>query len=205
MNATFKVVFNKARGALMVVNEMTRSVQKKGTKTVVAAAVACLASGAAFAAVNPADAQYKGAGAFVTWNGEAPSVPDANPIVMTGAQAQVIGGSGKNWVSVVKSSAGASGTMNNLDIDLTAQGPNKTPYQDKQLILVLSQGGGSILVAISSMSLQKPILLAAATISWLESIVRPTLEIQWEFPPRKLMSISHPQLQTASRFMVSAP
>ena len=142
MNATFKVVFNKARGALMVVNEMTRSVQKKGTKTVVAAAVACLASGAAFAAVNPADAQYKGAGAFVTWNGEAPSVPDANPIVMTGAQAQAIGGSGKNWVSVVKSSAGASGTMNNLDIDLTAQGPNKTPYQDKQLILVLSQGGG---------------------------------------------------------------
>ena len=126
----------------MVVNEMTRSVQKKGTKTVVAAAVACLASGAAFAAVNPADAQYKGAGAFVTWNGEAPSVPDANPIVMTGAQAQAIGGSGKNWVSVVKSSAGASGTMNNLDIDLTAQGPNKTPYQDKQLILVLSQGGG---------------------------------------------------------------
>ena len=42
MNATFKVVFNKARGALMVVNEMTSSVQKKGTKTVVAAAVACL-------------------------------------------------------------------------------------------------------------------------------------------------------------------
>ena len=124
----------------MVVNEMTSSVQKKGTKTVVAAAVACLASGAAFAAVNPADAQYAGAGAFVTWNGEAPSVPDANPIEMTGAQAQAIGGSGKNWVSVVKSSAGASGTMNNLDIDLTALGPNATP--DKQLILVLSQGGG---------------------------------------------------------------
>lgn len=176
MNATFKVVFNKARGALMVVNEMTRSVQKKGTKTVVAAAVACLASGAAFAAVNPADAQYEGAGAFVTWNGEAPSVPDANPIVMTGAQAQAIGGS-YNWVSVVKSSAGASGTMNNLDIDLTAKGPNATPNQDKQLILVHSQGGGSILVAISSTSLQQPILLAAATISWRGSTVRPTLEI----------------------------
>ena len=126
----------------MVVNEMTSSVQKKGTKTVVAAAVACLASGAAFAAVNPADAQYEGAGAFVTWNGEAPSVPDANPIVMTGTQAQAIGGSGKNWVSVVKSSVGATGTMNNLDIDLTAQGPNAIPYQDKQLILVHSQGGG---------------------------------------------------------------
>ena len=126
----------------MVVNEMTSSVQKKGTKTVVAAAVACLASGAAFAAVNPADAQYANAGAFVTWNGEAPSVPDANPIEMTGAQAQAIGGSGKNWVSVVKSSVGATGTMNNLDINLTAQGPNATPNQDKQLILVHSQGGG---------------------------------------------------------------
>ena len=175
MNATFKVVFNKARGALMVVNEMTRSVQKKGTKTVVAAAVACLASGAAFAAVNPGDTQYFGANAFVTWNGDAPSAPDANPIVMTGAQAQSIGTAG--WVSVVKSNVGATGSMNNLDINLTAQGPNATPNQDKQLILVHSQGGGSILVAISSMSLQQPILLAAATISWLESTVRPTLEI----------------------------
>lgn len=139
MNATFKVVFNKARGDLMVVNEMTRSVQKKGTKTVVAAAVACLASGAAFAAVNPGDAKYAGANAFVTWNGEAPSAPDANPIVMTGAQAQTIGTAG--WVSVVKSNVGATGTMNNLDINLTAQGPNATPYQDNQLILVHSQGG----------------------------------------------------------------
>ena len=34
MNSTFKVVFNKARGALMVVNEVTSSVQAKGTKTV---------------------------------------------------------------------------------------------------------------------------------------------------------------------------
>lgn len=39
MNRTFKVVFNKARGALMVANEATSSVQKKGTKAVVAAAV----------------------------------------------------------------------------------------------------------------------------------------------------------------------
>ena len=42
MNSTFKVVFNKARGALMVVNEVTSSVQGKGTKTVVAAAVAAM-------------------------------------------------------------------------------------------------------------------------------------------------------------------
>ena len=32
MNSTFKVVFNKARGALMVVNEVTSSVQAKGTR-----------------------------------------------------------------------------------------------------------------------------------------------------------------------------
>ena len=40
MNKTFKIVFNKARGALMVANELTGSVQKKGTRTVVAAALA---------------------------------------------------------------------------------------------------------------------------------------------------------------------
>ena len=32
MNRTFKVVFNKARGALMVANEATSSVQKSSTK-----------------------------------------------------------------------------------------------------------------------------------------------------------------------------
>lgn len=50
MNRTFKVVFNKARGSLMVANEATSSVQKKGAKLVVAAAAAAvLASGAAYA------------------------------------------------------------------------------------------------------------------------------------------------------------
>ena len=49
MNKSFKVVFNKARGALMVVNEVTSSVQAKGTKTVIATAVAFVA-GAAVAA-----------------------------------------------------------------------------------------------------------------------------------------------------------
>ena len=47
MNSTFKVVFNKARGALMVVNKVTSSVQGKGTKTVVAAAVATMLAGVA--------------------------------------------------------------------------------------------------------------------------------------------------------------
>lgn len=50
MNQTFKVVFNKARGALMVVNEVTSCVQAKGTKTVIAAAVAAMVAGGAVAA-----------------------------------------------------------------------------------------------------------------------------------------------------------
>lgn len=45
MNATYKVVFNKARGALMVVNEITSMVQSKGSKTVAAAAVAAVLAG----------------------------------------------------------------------------------------------------------------------------------------------------------------
>lgn len=49
MNRTFKVVFNKARGALMVANEVTSSVQKKGTKAVVAASVLSVMAGVAMA------------------------------------------------------------------------------------------------------------------------------------------------------------
>lgn len=36
MNNSYKVVYNKARGALMIVNELTSSIQKKGTKSVIA-------------------------------------------------------------------------------------------------------------------------------------------------------------------------
>ena len=53
MNKTFKIVFNKARGALMVANEITGSVQKKGTKAVIttialAAAGTAIASGGSY-------------------------------------------------------------------------------------------------------------------------------------------------------------
>lgn len=39
MNKAYKVVFNKVRGTMMVVNEVTSSIQKKGTKTVLSAAL----------------------------------------------------------------------------------------------------------------------------------------------------------------------
>ena len=50
MNKTFKVVFNKARGVMTVVNETTSSVQAKGCKAAIAATVLSLAVGSAFAA-----------------------------------------------------------------------------------------------------------------------------------------------------------
>lgn len=40
MNRTFKILFNRARGTMMVANEATRSVSKGTTKAVVAVAVA---------------------------------------------------------------------------------------------------------------------------------------------------------------------
>lgn len=56
MNSTFKVVFNKARGAFMAVNEITSSVQAKGTKSIVATAVTTLmACGAVNAATTTAN------------------------------------------------------------------------------------------------------------------------------------------------------
>ena len=53
MNKSFRVVFNKARGALMVVNEMTSSVQAKGTKTVIGTAVSALMAGSVMASTLP--------------------------------------------------------------------------------------------------------------------------------------------------------
>ena len=52
MNKSFKVVFSKARSALMVVNEATSSIQAKGTKTVIAAAAAVMLAGGAVAATT---------------------------------------------------------------------------------------------------------------------------------------------------------
>ena len=65
MNKSFKVVFSKARSALMVVNEATSSIQAKGTKTVIAAAAAAMIAGGAMAAEptgNDGSSYYVGAG-----------------------------------------------------------------------------------------------------------------------------------------------
>ena len=50
MNKTYNVIFSKIRGALMVCNEITSSVQKKGSRLVVATAALLAVSGASVAA-----------------------------------------------------------------------------------------------------------------------------------------------------------
>ncbi len=50
MNKTFKVVFSKVRGGMVVASEVAATSRKKGVKTVIAAAVSALAMGAAMAA-----------------------------------------------------------------------------------------------------------------------------------------------------------
>lgn len=60
MNSTFKVVFNKARGTLMVANELTSSVQKKGVSLVAAtAAVLTFLTVPAVNAENIADQTFE--------------------------------------------------------------------------------------------------------------------------------------------------
>ena len=131
MNSTFKVVFNKARGALMVVNEVTSSVQAKGTKTVIATAVTALMAGSAMAAsVIPdmpsdvtetttntewdkvqADGQYhfKNAGA-----------QGAFTTVTAGKDAEF---SGKLWVSATGAKSDATGlNVNGKDAVVTNKG-----------------------------------------------------------------------------------
>ena len=102
MNRTFKVVFNRARAGLMVANEITSSVQKKGTKTVVA--VAALGLMAMFAQANASG--Y----ADAYWDGSSGTLASS----YTGDFGQ-----GKNWIAALCAKDGASGDLSNLTIKKT--------------------------------------------------------------------------------------
>ena len=104
MNKTFKVVFNKARGALMVVNEATSSVQKKGTKTVVVAAVATMIAGVA--------------GTAMADEPPAESTPAEPPFVLTGGQQDTVSSSYSNKITT------GSGAIYNIsgDTEITFSG-----------------------------------------------------------------------------------
>lgn len=148
MNKSFKVVFNKARGALMVVNEVTSSVQAKGTKTVIAAAVAAMVAGGAVAA----DTQWKDAPEGLesvtdaTWD----TVKPENKFVWAPEGEQTAAGTflstngketfeGKLWVSGDSKAAqatglgvsGADGNLTNAGTIYVTSGKNGVSYQNK--------------------------------------------------------------------------
>ena len=102
MNSTFKVVFNKARGALMVVNEVTSSVQGKGTKTVVAAAVATMLAGVAGTTMaaewEVAPEGLKAATDTVITDANWAAIKDQNAFELTSSDNEAK----KSWASVAK-------------------------------------------------------------------------------------------------------
>ena len=102
MNSTFKVVFNKARGALMVVNEVTSSVQGKGTKTVVAAAVATMIAGVAGTAMaaewEVAPEGLEAATDTVITDANWAAIKDQNAFELTASDKEAK----KPWASVAK-------------------------------------------------------------------------------------------------------
>ena len=102
MNKTFKVVFNRARAGLMVANEITSSVQKKGTKTVVA--VAALGLMAMFAQANA--------------SGYADVIWDKSSGIPTNSYSGVFENK-DDWFAALCAKDGASGDLSNLTIKKT--------------------------------------------------------------------------------------
>ena len=148
MNKSFKVVFNKARGALMVVNEVTSCVQAKGTKTVIAAAVAALVAGGAVAADRQWEDAPEGLESVTdaTWD----TVKPENKFVWAPKGEQTEAGTflstdgketfeGKLWVSGDNKAAqatglgasGAKGNLTNAGTIYVTSGENGVSYQNK--------------------------------------------------------------------------
>ena len=111
MNTSYKVVFNKARGALMVVNEITSCVQAKGTKTVIATAIASLVSATALAATPVPKASWSDA-----------QKPTSNVIEATPAIPE-----GDTYPVSLFITSGASGTLTDATISMVANDPSH-PY-----------------------------------------------------------------------------
>lgn len=131
MNSTFKVVFNKARGALMVVNEVTSSVQAKGTKTVIATAVTALMAGSALAAsvipevpsdvtVTTANTAWDQVQADGQYHFKNEGAQGAFTTVTEGKNAEF---GGKLWVSAIGDKSDATGlNVNGKDVVVTNKG-----------------------------------------------------------------------------------
>ena len=123
MNKSFKVVFSKARSALMVVNEATSSIQAKGTKTVIAVAAAMVAGGAMAAATN-----Y-----------ESVTINEGSSIVYTGA-------TGNSYTTQILGTTATGVASNAADKTKPAAIADKT---EVGTITSLAFSGGSVVVNAS--------------------------------------------------------
>lgn len=127
MNKTFKIVFNKARGALMVTNEVTSSVQKKGTKVVVAVA-SLMALGTANSVVTAA--------VLNAWN-------DGNPLVSQSLY-EFNGATYEDDIVGVDVKEKATGKLNNLDITMRGKLAGKEDVSDQQIQGVRNYAGSNV-------------------------------------------------------------
>ena len=116
MNRTFKVVFNRARAGLMVANEITSSVQKKSTRTVLAIAALCLG-------VSLAHAGYV-TDAKIVWD-EATTPTGSN--VIHSEYLNVPGVDENKMPTALFISRGASGTLTDADVLIKANNESH-PY-----------------------------------------------------------------------------
>ena len=161
MNKTFKVIFNRARGTLMVANEITRSVQKKSTKTVLATAVA-LALGSTAAMAGSLQGQiWQGA-----WDSE--NYPTGVSVEATGrtsSDVDIYGVTVSNTASgKVEATADTTTQKKNFKIDVAASSQSGSPAIDKKAFGILSSkakvtgtgatdptfGGDSLTVGVST-------------------------------------------------------
>lgn len=122
MNKTFKVVFNRARAGLMVANEITSSVQKKGTKVIVAAVSLGLVASIVQAA-NPTK---------VTWS---KSLPKSSTISFECTSEKF-----STWPKALLITGSANGTLTNADVSIKA---NNDAHPNPPAVRGVHQSGGS--------------------------------------------------------------
>ena len=136
MNKSYKVTFNRARGCMMVVNELTSSVQKKSKVTVVSAAVLVALSSSAYAtSIVDESTEFKtntiievSDETSVEGNNRHQGIGTTNGTMKTtvapGATLTVKGSTeNKNWTRVygVNTKTGSKlDVVGNLDLNLTA-------------------------------------------------------------------------------------
>ena len=131
MNRTFKVVFNRARAGLMVANEITSSVQKKSTRTVLAIAALCLGVSLAHAG-NVTDAK-------IVWD-EATTPTGSN--VIHSEYLNVPGVDENKMPTALFISRGASGTLTDADVLIKAN--NESHPYPPAVRRVFQKDGGNV-------------------------------------------------------------